>query len=260
MIPPRKTLPPRQKNRRLRALVCLTAVLALASLACSGLGRKLLYQPTHHSGNSGLTPWIANHSQVGFAREVRDPQSVWLLAHGNAGQAADRLYALAAFAPNDSVFILEYPGYGSRPGTPSLESFNAAAAAAYQDLRRRFPTIPVCVVGESIGTGPAAALALAPRPPDKMVLIVPFDVLSRVANHHFPYLPTRLLLADNWNNLQSLATYHGPLEIIAAGNDQVIPIAHARALAASKPHCRFREIPGGHNDWSADPSVKIRYP
>lgn len=244
-----------------RAPACTGAlILALALTGCSSLGRKRLYQPSHHSNTSDLTAWTTHTGHVGVAREVRDPQCVWLLLHGNAGQAADRVYALPAFAKMDSVFILEYPGYGSRPGAPSLVAFNTAASAAYQDLRLRFPTKPVCVVGESIGTGPAAALARAPRPPDKIVLIVPFDVLAKVADDHFPHLPIRWLLADNWNNIESLASYRGPLEIIGASDDQVIPIAHARALAASKPHCRFLEIPGGHNDWSADSKVKIRHP
>ena len=34
-------------------------------------------------------------------------------------------------------------------------------------LRARFPHTPLCVVGESIGSGPAAKLAESPPPPDK---------------------------------------------------------------------------------------------
>jgi len=197
---------------------------------------------------------------IGFSREVQNAQNIWLLLHGNAGQAADRSYALPAFSASDSVFILEDPGYGQRVGTPSLESFNQAAKEAYELLRSRFPKTPVCVVGESIGTGPASSLALESVPPSKIVLIVPFEILSRVIADHLPSLPATTQIRDNWNNIESLRNYRGPLEIFGAKNDEVIPIAHAKALAASKPSAIYHEIDGGHNAWSKDPKVKITNP
>ncbi len=112
---------------------------------------------------------------MGFAREVQAPENVWLMLHGNAGQAADRVYALGAFSPRDSVFIMEYPGYGQRAGKPSRSSLDAAAREAYEALRARFKETPVCVVAESIGSGPAATLGALKQPPDKLVFIVPFD-------------------------------------------------------------------------------------
>jgi uncharacterized protein len=116
------------------------------------------------------------------------------------------------------------------------------------------------VVGESIGSGPASILVLNPRPPAKIVLITPFDVLSRVASDHLPLLPVRLLLRDNWNNTEALRGYQGPLEIFAARDDEVIKIEHARALAASKPSAILHQIDGGHNQWSLLGQVAIRYP
>jgi len=49
----------------------------------------------------------------------------------------------------------------------------AAAAAAYALLRKTFPATPICVIGESIGSGPACMLANQSPPPDKVVLVVP---------------------------------------------------------------------------------------
>ena len=81
---------------------------------------------------------------------------------------------------------MEYPGYGKRRGKPGKDSFNAAAKEAYLALRRMYPATPVCVASESIGSGPACFLATMERPPDKMVLIVPFEELALVARDHFP--------------------------------------------------------------------------
>jgi len=102
-------------------------------------------------------------------------------------------------------------------------------------------------------------LAINPHPPDKIVLILPFDTLAAVAARHYPFLPVRLLLRDNWDNITALSGYQGQLELFAAEADTIIPISHARLLAASKPAAVFRVIDGGHNDWSVGPKVKIRY-
>ena len=97
-----------------------------------------------------------------------------------------------------------------------------------------------------------------PHPPDKIVLITPFDILARVAAHHMPILPISLILKDNWNNIASLQGYQGPLEIFAAREDTIIPIVHARNLAESKPSAKFHVIDEGHNEWAVKGRVTIR--
>jgi hypothetical protein len=221
--------------------------------------RSLLFFPTHLSVNSGLRPWTVAGQTIGYCREVAQPHAVWLMMHGNAGQAADRDYVLPCMSDRDALYVLEYPGYGSRAGSPSHDSINGAAAKAYEILRQQFPTKPVCVLGESVGSGPACALAGQPKPPDKIVLAVPYDNLVGVASEHFPFLPVRFMLRDRWDNVDALKNYKGPVEIFGAASDTIIPGAHARKLAAAVPGARFTEIPGGHNDWSMAPQVKIRW-
>ena len=194
---------------------------------------------------------------IGYCREVTNAQAIWLMAHGNAGQAADRDYVLDHMSDRDSLYVLEYPGYGGREGAPSMTSINQAAAEAYHVLRSRNPNTPVCVLGESIGTGAACALAAEKPAPDKIVLLAPFDSLASVGAERFYFLPVRLLLRDTWDNIQSLKCYSGPVDIFAATRDEIIPVAHARALAKDLPRARFVEITGGHNDWSANDKVKI---
>jgi hypothetical protein len=227
---------------------------------CASVQRQLLYFPSHNSGSNGLAEWKHDGQLIGFAREVPSPKNVWLLIHGNGGQAANLAHALSHFSTEDSVFILEYPGYGLRDGTPSMRSFNAAAQQAYEILRERYSNIPVCVVGESLGSGPASILTTGTRPPDKLVLLVPYDALAKVAAEHYPLLPVRLLLRDKWNNIAALANYQGPLEIFAATDDTVIPISHAKALAVTKRQAVLHEIPGGHGAWYSSELVQIRYP
>ena len=217
----------------------------------------MLYFPSHAAPATTLTPWTNGLSTIGYCREVLEPRTIWLMMHGNAGQAANRDYVLPRISAQDSLYVLEYPGYGSREGSPSMDSINQAAAEAYQLLRSRNTNTPVCVLAESIGSGPACALAREKNPPDKIVLVVPFDTLANVAAEHFPILPVRLLLQDTWDNVESLRNYSGPVDIFGALDDSIIPMAHAKALASQIPNAHFVAITGGHNDWSENPQVKI---
>ena len=227
---------------------------------CQALVRKLLFYPTHHASDQGLARWMNEGRLIGFSRHVNNPANVWLLLHGNGGQAADRGYALPAFADHDAVFILEYPGYGQRPGRLSWSSFDAAAREAYELLRTQFPGTPVCVATESLGSGAGSTLAKLSQPPDKFVFIVPFDDLKSLARKKMGWLPVGLMLAGSWDNVESMKGYRGPVDVFGAEHDAIIPVAHARRLAASIPQAKFVLLPGGHNDWAQQPAVVIRNP
>ena len=219
--------------------------------------RALIFFPSHQRSETQLRPWVVEGRTIGFCREVNGPGTVWLMAHGNAGQASQRDYVLGHVAPGNSLYVLEYPGYGQREGSPSKASMDGAAAEAYHVLRKEFPRTPVGVVGESIGSGPVSSLASDPVPPDKIVLIVPFDTFASVAQQHMPFLPVRAILKDKWDNIQALSGYAGPIDIYGATDDRIIPVEHARRLAAALHNARFVLIPGGHNDWSNSDQVRI---
>jgi pimeloyl-ACP methyl ester carboxylesterase len=242
------------------AAVASSALLLLMTAGCTLIERSLLFFPSHDTGSNGLTPWTHDGTLIGFCRPVGSPRNVWLMLHGNGGQASHRAYAIPSFSPEDSVYILEYPGYGSRRGVPSREAFDEAARDAYLFLRESYPGTPVCVFGESIGSGPASTLVSLARPPDKIVLVVPFDQLSLVAKDHFPALLVSMILRDDWDNIEALLRYKGPVDIFGAVDDAVIPVKHAKALAAAIPQSRFTLIGGGHNDWSLPGKVRVRNP
>jgi hypothetical protein len=220
--------------------------------------RSMLFFPSHHAQLEGLTRWSDGEQVIGCCREVPNPRTIWFMMHGNGGEAADRDYVLSCMSEEDSLYVLEYPGYGPRKGSPGMESMNRAAREAYRILRTQYPNTPICVLGESIGSGPACILAQEKVPPEKIVLVVPFDSLVRVASRHFPFLPVRLMLRDNWNNMEALARYRGPVEIFGALDDTIIPINHAQTLANRIRGAQFIAINGGHNDWSGRDQVRIK--
>jgi pimeloyl-ACP methyl ester carboxylesterase len=242
------------------------SILLLLGLAVTGymivivlvfvLQRSLLYHPSHDTAAGLLKPWIVRGTIIGYAREVERPTSIWLMAHGNAGQAADREYILRCVSPHSAVYIVEYPGYGARPGNPTEATLNRAVREAYDELLARYPESGVGVIGESIGSGPACTLTGAPVPPARMVLMVPFDTLASVAAVHMPYLPVKLLLKDRWDNVAALKGYRGPITVYAARRDTIIGPDHARRLA-SAVGATFHLIDSGHNDLLS--AVSLRF-
>ncbi len=231
-------------------------VYALVLLALYFAQRSLIYFPSHENPPGPLKPWIVDGKLLGCCREPANPASVWLVAHGNAGQAEDRSYVLPCFAPDAAIYVVEYPGYGARPGSPNAGTLNAAVSEAYVVLLQKYPALGVGVMAESIGSGPACLLAQCPTPPKKFVLVVPYDTFVSVAAEHMPFFPIRLILKDRWDNLEALKGYRGPIEIYAAANDRVIPPHHARRLAEAV-QAKFALLPGGHNDW-ANSSLTIQ--
>jgi uncharacterized protein len=224
------------------------------------LQRWLMYFPSHEAApRSRLVQWQVDGQTIGYCRQVDAPQTVWLMMHGNAGQAAYRDYVLQCLSDRDSLYVLEYPGYGGRRGNPSKIAFDQAASEAYRLLRQQYPDVPVCAIGESLGSGPASMLAKEAPPPDKIALINPFDSLQNIAASRFYFLPVGMLLLDRWDNVQALQGYEGELVIYAATADTIIPIRHPRRLAEQVAHAEFIEITGGHNDWATTAQVNLSY-
>jgi pimeloyl-ACP methyl ester carboxylesterase len=238
----------------MRAILVSLGILLIAYLAVVALvfakQRSLLYFPSHTGAFRVLRPWTVRGETIGYARQIMNPSSVWLMAHGNAGEAAHRDYILECLPPNSAVYVVEYPGYGLRSGLPTEASLNRAVREAYDELVSKYPSTGVAVIGESLGSGPACRLAGAPIPPSRFVLIVPFDTLLSVASDHMPLLPASLLLRDRWDNVDALRNYPGPVTVYGAESDTIIRFEHARRLAMSIG-ATFHLLKCGHNDWSS---------
>jgi len=252
----------RRGSKMLKTIV-LTASLGYVAVvgAVALLQRRLLCISSNLAFDGHrLAPWEVNGEAWGVRRVVERPNAVWLVMHGNAGQAAQREYVLDILPSDVCVYVLEYPGYGARAGEPSRASIDAAARAAYRLLGELHPGATRCVLGESLGSGPAALLAREPSPPSAIVLATPYDRLADVAADAFPWLPARWILRDDWDNGAALAAYTGALLILAAEHDAVIANRHARSLAARVPRAELRMLPGGHNDWSRNVRGTLAFP
>jgi pimeloyl-ACP methyl ester carboxylesterase len=152
-----------------------------------------------------------------------------------------------------NVFILEYPGYGTRAGAPSKRSFLEAAEEAFRELP---PSLPKFVVSESIGAG--VACDLAKRHPQEiagMALFAPYQNLAAVSQRQMPFLPAYFLLFDRFNPAECLKHYGGPVVFIVAGADEIIAPAFGRRLfeGFNGPK-QFQVIPGARHNEIAEQS------
>lgn len=175
--------------------------------------------------------------------------------HGNAGSARQRDYLAAPLVRLGwRVVVAEYPGYGARPaGSWREAALLAEARGLAREVRQRF-TGPLLVMGESLGAAMAAGVAGDPAlAVDGALLLTPWRELAGPARHHYPWLPVGLLLRDRFDNAVALNSYRGPVLVMTAGSDTIIPAAEGRQLyeALGTPAKRWQEVPGAdHNDWS----------
>jgi uncharacterized protein len=184
-------------------------------------------------------------------------EGIVLVMYGNGGTAigsshyADDIQKVAAF----DVFILEYPGYEDRPGSPSQKNFFNAADEAFQTI----PTNkPVYLVGESLGSGVASYLAgTYPEKIAGIVLISPFNRLTSVAQNHYPILPVWFLLVDRFPSEVYLHNYHGKVGITADGRDAIVPEKFGLRLYSGYPDPKklWEFSNGGHCEIMEQPSV-----
>jgi pimeloyl-ACP methyl ester carboxylesterase len=257
---------PKVRWRLLATIIC--SCIAIFLVGCSMFSRKLLYFPTHIPLNEAtlmaqryhFEPWRNDTGYViGWKQQSQTNTTLprVLITHGNGGCAVFRvnyLDNLNLVQPCD-VYILEYPGYGARPGSPTQTSFFNAADEAMGLLNKQ-SSGPIFIVGESLGTGVASYLA--GKYPNKIagiLLFAPYHNLTDVAQHHIRILPAKWLLPDKFTSAEYLRNYHGPLAIVVGGRDTVVPARFGRRLfeSYSGPK-RLWEIPTAqHNDLPTEP-------
>jgi uncharacterized protein len=179
-----------------------------------------------------------------------EPVATVLVTPGNAGNRALRMpLADGLAARGHEVLLLDYRGYGGNPGRPAEDGLLVDATAARAALLERDEDVAdrLAYLGESIGTGVAAALA-AEHPPAALALRSPFPRLADVAATHYPFLPVRTLLRERFETLDHLATVEVPMLVVAGGADDIVPTRLSREVAEATG-AEYVEVAGaGHND------------
>lgn len=192
-----------------------------------------------------------------YVKDTHLPTAV--LYHGNAGAACDRAWYTELFrAAGYGYVLVEYAGYSNDARAPSHQLILADVKNVIAFLSDRQVT-KVAVVGESIGTGPAAYHASLAAP-QKLLLILPFTNLAALAKNQFWFYPTSLLVDNAYDNVSALTNYEGEVQIIHGEKDTLIPLSQAQALYDSLGTKKAIHIVSGvgHNDLFMDQTASER--
>ena len=171
---------------------------------------------------------------------------VVLYFHGAAGALIKRVPRLRLFVENGfGLLAVSYRGYSGSTGSPSEAGLSSDAERAYDEVCARYGADRLIIVGTSLGSGVAVALA-ARRDARALVLLAPFLSAMDIATRRFPFLPVRWLMRDPFRSDLSIRDVRMPVLVIHGDRDPIIPFsAGQRLFGLAKEPKAFINVPGG---------------
>lgn len=163
----------------------------------------------------------------------RSLEKIVVYYHGNGGRACDRYYMESYFKPlGYSVLFVEYPGYAENSGTSMDKILNEVSLI--DTFLKKQPFKEIVVVGESVGTGPAAyQVSLSENNINKLILITPYNNMASVAAFHYLWYPMKLLVRNNFTPDEWLKNVTTPTVLILAASDEVVGLEQGKKLSDS---------------------------
>jgi fermentation-respiration switch protein FrsA (DUF1100 family) len=175
-------------------------------------------------------------------------RGIVLFLHGTPSTLADTMWRLPDLQKSGfGVMAIDYRGYGASTGVPSEAGLRADARAAFDWIERAAPGSRIAVFGESLGTGPAVALA-RDRKVAGVLLNAPYASVRRLFELRAPPLPYRWLMRSPFDSEALIGGIGAPVMILHGTADRNIPISEARRLlaAAKEPKTMIEVAGAGH--------------
>lgn len=254
---------PRWLQRALLGCASLGLAWALAVALMAWGQERLLFHPqvlpqdwVFDAGPDVHERWIEVPGGRLHALHLRQPQARGLVfyLHGNAGNLQGWFGGLEPYRRAGlDLFMLDYRGFGKSSCCIRSEAqLHDDVRAAWRAVAPEYAGRTRVLLGDSLGTGLAAALA-AEVQPELTVLVAPYRSITALARHHHPWVPPSLLRypLDTEAVLPRVKT---PVLLLHGTHDRLIPIDHSRRLHILAPQAQLVEVPGaGHNDlWRFD--------
>jgi len=183
-----------------------------------------------------------------MTRLLKNP--IVLFFHGNGGNISHRIQKIRYFVEmGASVLIFDYRGYGKSEGRPNEKGTyqDARAAAAEALLRADGDSSRIFYYAESLGCAVALQTALD-LPPQALVLDSAFTSTAEMGALVFPWLPSRLIVKNRYDNIFKIKNLGVPLLVLHSSGDDIIPFEMGRRLFEAAPEPKkFVETTGDHN-------------
>lgn len=258
-------LPPREMPRHfVRGLVRLSVIVAVMGASVMALG--LIFSPDRAaifpaalagplpSTPKGIEAITTDAGLLWYLPSDGDgPVPVVFLFHGNGENIAGLLpNAWTYHARGLGVAMVEYPGYGGTPGTPTQRTLTAAAVAAYDAITTRDDVDASRVLAHGFSLGGAVVAQLAERRKVEG-LILESTFTSMPAMYRSMRIPG-FLCRDPFRTDDVLRNYDGPVLLVHGRQDTIVPARHSQQLQMIAREATYLEMDGGHNDGPSDPA------
>jgi pimeloyl-ACP methyl ester carboxylesterase len=94
-----------------------------------------------------------------------------------------------------------------------------------------------------------------------LVLVTPYTSMTDMGEQvtsRFPILPVRLLMRERFATLEKAPRIAVPTLVLHGTDDELVPYAMGRRIAAALPRARLVTVPGGHhNDLFLGPGARF---
>lgn len=174
-------------------------------------------------GHSRLHAWLV---------PTIDPARTVLFFHSRQGNISDQAeHILRQRDLRANTLLVDYPGYGKSPGTPSVATLDQVGEASYQYLVQQMhvPPSKIIVQGDELGTAVAAHVAAIHPQAAGLILESPFPDLRHLANAVLPM--AGWFMSGNLNELHDVETYPGPVLVIYGSQDPNLPARLSQQVA-----------------------------
>ena len=154
-----------------------------------------------------------------------------------------------------SVLAIDYRGFGeSSARSPTEQSANEDAEAAWAYLRKLAPARKHFIFGHSLGGAMATQLAINHAEADGLILEATFtNIPELITEYPMGFLPVGMLVTQRFDNLQRINAVKIPVLFAHGTNDSTVPFKMSERLfaAATAPKRFFRAEGGSHHNLSA---------
>lgn len=180
----------------------------------------------------GLVLWVAKP-------EKGMPTVMYL--PGSAGNLHTRRHKYRWFLNQGfGVVAMAYPGMGGSKGQPSRHSIQSLADQLYRDIPKFMGSKQVILMGESLGTGVAVAIAAGrpgrTNPPSAIILQAPYTSLVDLTAAKNPVLlPFMAGRTDLWPSKRFIKNVKAPTFIMHGEKDRHVPFRMGQTLFRLSP-------------------------
>ncbi len=250
-------------RKALKKLLVLFVVCYLGVIAYIGLSqRSLMYFPDKavkelNEYNLGATQetmlttkdGVKIHTWYHLPSKQGMPMVIYL--HGNSGHLGKReLKYKELIDMGYGLIAISWRGFGKSEGEQSEEGLYNDARTSIEFLKQLgFNTEDTIIIGESLGSGLAVKMATENKFKG-VFLITPYTSIADRAQEIYWYLPVKMLIKDNYKNLEFIDQINSPVLIVHGTEDDIIPHSHSEQLIdkAQEPKRLIIYPNKGHNN------------